>query len=125
MSAGSTASHASRPEACLLIERARCGDAEKLGALLENYRNYLSVLAMTQIDRRLLPRVSPSDVVQETVLRACNKFAQFRGGTEAELLAWLRQILVNNLANFIEKHMRGGPPRYSTRGFDRSPWPVT
>ena len=63
------------------------------------------VLASTQIEHRLQPRVSPSDVVQETMLRAHKNFGQFRGATEAELLAWLRQILVNNLAKFVEQHM--------------------
>jgi RNA polymerase sigma-70 factor, ECF subfamily len=63
------------------------------------------VLASTQIENRLQPRVSPSDVVQETMLRAHKNFAQFRGTTEGELLAWLRQILVNNLAKFVELHV--------------------
>jgi RNA polymerase sigma-70 factor (ECF subfamily) len=63
------------------------------------------VLAATQVEQRLQPRVSPSDVVQETMLRAARNFRQFRGTTEPELLAWLRQILVNNLAKFIEQHV--------------------
>ena len=39
------------------------------------------------------------------MLRAHKYFGQFRGTTEPELLAWLRQILVNNLARFVEQHM--------------------
>ena len=39
------------------------------------------------------------------MLRAHKNFGQFRGTTEQELLAWLRQILVNNLAKFVEQHM--------------------
>ncbi len=88
-----------------LISRARRGHGSSVGALLELYHNYLAVLAATQIERRLQPRVSPSDIVQETMLRAHANFAQFRGGTEGELLAWLRQILVNNLAKFVEQHV--------------------
>src|SRR3954469_25664669 len=88
-----------------LIDRARRGSKSSLGSLLEQYRNYLVVLAATQIEKRLQPRVSPSDVVQETMLRAHKNFAQFRGTTEPELLAWLRQILVNNLAKFVEQHL--------------------
>jgi RNA polymerase sigma-70 factor (ECF subfamily) len=88
-----------------LISRARRGSKSSLGSLLEQYRNYLVVLAATQIERRLQPRVSPSDVVQETMLKAHKNFGQFRGTTEQELLAWLRQILVNNLARFVEQHM--------------------
>lgn len=88
-----------------LLDRARQGSRSSLGSLLQQYRNYLTVLAATQIEKRLQPRVSPSDVVQETMLRAHKNFAQFRGTTEPELLAWLRQILVNNLAKFVEQHM--------------------
>jgi RNA polymerase sigma-70 factor, ECF subfamily len=88
-----------------LISDARRGDKSSIGALLQQYRNYLLVLATTQIENRLQPRVSPSDVVQETMLRAHKNFAQFRGTSEAELLGWLRQILVNNLARFVEQHV--------------------
>jgi RNA polymerase sigma-70 factor (ECF subfamily) len=88
-----------------LIERARHGSASSIGVLLQLYRNYLLVLAATQVEKRLQPRLSPSDVVQETMLRAHANFGQFRGTTEPELIAWLRQILVNNLAKFVEQHV--------------------
>jgi RNA polymerase sigma-70 factor, ECF subfamily len=88
-----------------LIGRARAGSKSSLGSLLQQYRNYLVVLASMQIEKKLQPRVSPSDVVQETMLRAHKNFGQFRGTTEPELLGWLRQILVNNLAKFVEQHM--------------------
>jgi len=101
-SAGSALARSSAQD---LISRARRGSKSSLGSLLQQYRNYLVVLASMQIEKRLQPRVSPSDVVQETMLRAHKNFAQFRGTTEKELLAWLRQILVNNLAKFVEQHM--------------------
>ena len=102
-SSGSNAANASSAKD--LIGRAKRGSKSSLGSLLQQYRNYLVVLASTQIEKRLQPRVSPSDVVQETMLRAHKNFGQFRGTTEPELLAWLRQILVNNLAKFVEQHM--------------------
>src|SRR5262245_37517412 len=88
-----------------LMVRARRGSGTSIGALLQLYRNYLTVLASTQIEPRLRGRLSPSDVVQETMLRAAQNFGQFRGTTEPELIAWLRQILVNNLAKFVEQHL--------------------
>jgi RNA polymerase sigma-70 factor (ECF subfamily) len=93
------------PHVASLIDDARRGDATSIGLLLQLYRNYLTVLATTQIEKRLQPRLSPSDVVQETMLRAHKNFGQFRGTTEQELVAWLRQILVNNLAKFVEQHV--------------------
>ena len=89
-----------------LIEDAREGDAEPLGQLLEFYRNYLTVLATTQLDRRLRRRMNPSDLVQETMLAAHHDFGQFRGRSKRELLAWLRQILINCLHHAIETHLK-------------------
>jgi RNA polymerase sigma-70 factor (ECF subfamily) len=88
-----------------LISDARIGDKSSIGILLERYQNYLKVLASTQIDPRLEPRISPSDVVQETMLRAHKNFGQFRGTTENELMAWLRQILAHRLTNLVEEHI--------------------
>src|SRR5258707_528940 len=89
-----------------LLHRARCGNGAALGQLLELYRNYLKLLARLQIDRQIQGKVGASDVVQETFLEAHRDFAQFRGTTESELVAWLRQILVTNLANLV-RHYRG------------------
>lgn len=86
-----------------LLADARNAGGEGLGSLLELYRNYLLLLARAQADLHLRGRVNPSDVVQETFLRACRDFGQFRGTTEAELLAWLRRILVNELARIVER----------------------
>lgn len=88
-----------------LLSGARRGDRQCLGELLTQYRNYLMLLATTQFQRRLAPRVSPSDIVQETMLRAHRHFAQFQGQSERELLGWLREILVTSLARFVEQHL--------------------
>ena len=78
----------------------------RLGALLDLYRNYLKLLARVQIDRRLGRKVDASDVVQETFLKVHRFFGEFRGQTEAELIAWLRQILATTLAKLV-RHYHG------------------
>ena len=88
-----------------LIADARNGATEHLGPLLDSYGNYLRLLATTQIDEKLRVKVSPSDLVQETMLGAYRDFGQFRGCTERELLAWLRQILINRLHVFVQRHV--------------------
>lgn len=89
-----------------LLAAARASGGEHLGRLLEVYRTYLKLLARTQLSLHLQARVNPSDIVQETFLEAYRDFPQFRGNTEAEFLAWLRRILVNNLARLCERHMQ-------------------
>lgn len=81
------------------------GETSKLGPLLDVYRNYLRILADAQLDRKLRGKVSPSDIVQETMLQAHRDFGQFRGKNERELLGWLRKIHANTLARVIERHV--------------------
>jgi RNA polymerase sigma-70 factor, ECF subfamily len=87
-----------------LLLLARAGQGEALGQLLEIYRGYLTLLARMQINRRLQGKLDPADLVQETFLEAHRDFSQFRGTTEAELVGWLRQILVSNLANLLRRY---------------------
>jgi RNA polymerase sigma-70 factor (ECF subfamily) len=65
----------------------------------ERYRDYLHVLARPRLPNRLHGRLSASDLVHDTILKAHKKRAQFRGQTEAEYRAWLRRILANTLAD--------------------------
>lgn len=88
-----------------LLREVRGGKAELLGPLLDSYRNYLRLLATTQIDGKLQARISASDLVQETMLGAYRDFDQFRGDSERQLLAWLRQILINRLHVFVQKQV--------------------
>jgi RNA polymerase sigma-70 factor (ECF subfamily) len=77
--------------------------AEVLGESLERCREYLHLLARLHLDHRLQGKLDPADVVQQTLMRAHEKRDQFRGRTDAELTAWLRQILVNNLAEAVRR----------------------
>jgi RNA polymerase sigma-70 factor (ECF subfamily) len=88
-----------------LLRQARAGDAEARGRLLEAYRNYLALLARAQVGRRLRGKVDASDLVQEAFLKAHRDFAQFRGATEAELAAWLRQILAARLVDLLRRYL--------------------
>src|SRR5204862_8309955 len=88
-----------------LLSAARTGDGLALGRLLEGYRRYLTLLARLEIDRRLQGKLDPSDLVQETFLEAHRDFAQVRGSGKAEFLAWLRQVLVRNLANQVRRYL--------------------
>jgi RNA polymerase sigma-70 factor (ECF subfamily) len=95
---------ASQPEPSALLRLARSGDDEALGLLLEMYRPYLTLLARVQIGRGLRGKADASDVVQDAFLGAHRDFGQFRGETEREFLAWLRQALASVLANFVRRY---------------------
>jgi RNA polymerase sigma-70 factor (ECF subfamily) len=65
---------------------------------IEDHRDYLLLLVRLQVGSRLRAKLDASDVVQQAILQAHERRAQFRGGTEGELLAWLRAILANAIA---------------------------
>ena len=83
---------------------------------LDDYRGYLHVLARLQLDARLRSKLDPSDVVQQTLLKAHEKLDQFRGQNEPEFATWLRRILTNHLIDAMRR-WRVGPPE---AGIERS-----
>jgi RNA polymerase sigma-70 factor (ECF subfamily) len=88
-----------------MLRLAQAGDGGALGRLFELYRNYLTLLARLQIDRRLQGKVDASDLVQETFLKAHGNFGQFRGRTEGELVSWLRRILATTLVSLVRHYI--------------------
>jgi RNA polymerase sigma-70 factor (ECF subfamily) len=69
--------------------------------VLEPFRNYLRVLAHVHLDARLRGKLDPSDVVQQTLLRACVGVEQLRGREPGVVAAWLRKILARTLADAV------------------------
>lgn len=88
-----------------LLELAKHGDRSALGSLLENYRPYLLVLAQRYLDPRLQGRLDPADVVQVTFLEAQRDLDAFRGEDISSMLAWLRNILRNNINSMHQHHL--------------------
>ncbi len=82
------------------------------------FRDYLMVLARIGLDPRLQRRVSPSDIVQETLLEAHRAQPQFRGQSAGEQAAWMRKILANNLATAVEHHGREKRDRARDRSLE-------
>src|SRR5262245_59488264 len=88
-----------------LMATAQAGDSQALGQLLALYNSYLRLLAQVQIGRRLQGKVDAGDLVQETFLEAHRHFETFRGHTEGEFVAWLRQILAGRLGNLLRRYL--------------------
>jgi RNA polymerase sigma-70 factor (ECF subfamily) len=88
------------PSTEVLLAAARSGQTDAMGRAFEACRNYLLLVAEREMDARLRAKGGASDVVQQTFLEAHKDFGRFQGTSEQELLAWLRKMLLNNVANF-------------------------
>ena len=71
---------------------------------LVSYQPWLMLLARLEIDSCFQGKFDPSDIVQQTMMEAWRGAAQFRGETEPQRLAWLRQILAHVLAHEVRRY---------------------
>lgn len=78
-----------------------------------DFEDALRLMAQLLRELRLQGNPDFSDAGQHTLAKAFEKWDQFRGRSEAELLAWLRQILRNYLADVARANYRrmGGRER--------------
>ena len=87
-----------------LLDAARAGDAAARERILSRYQAWLRILAKIQLNGDFRGKFDASDIAQQTLLEACRDLEQFRGGTESEFLAWLRQILAHVLSHEIRRY---------------------
>ncbi len=82
------------------IIAARDGSPDALGQALESCRLYLLMIAENELSPGIRAKGGASDLVQQTFMEAQRDFNQFAGQTNQEWRAWLRRLLLNNIANF-------------------------
>ena len=80
-----------------ILTDVRKGDLAQTGLLLEVIRPYLLATANAELSGKLQGKVSPSDVVQETLVELHRDFSQFKGEAEDEVRLWVRRVLLNNI----------------------------
>jgi RNA polymerase sigma-70 factor (ECF subfamily) len=95
------------------LTAARAGSSEALGQALEACRLYLLAIADKELATHLRAKGGASDLVQETFVDAQKLFPRFHGHTENELLAWLRELLLHNLADFNRRYLGTGKRKLS------------
>ena len=87
----------------VLLAAARSGDRSAQDALLGTVMRLLRAHAARRLDGRLRARLDPSDVVQLALIEAARDFGAFEGRTQAELRAWLLEILRTSVLDVIKE----------------------
>src|SRR6516164_131502 len=86
-----------------LIDRAIQGDQGAWGVLLARHRDRLRRMVSLRLDRRLQGRVDASDVIQEAMLEASHRLAEYRQNPAMPFFLWLRYLTGQRL---LEQHRR-------------------
>jgi RNA polymerase sigma-70 factor, ECF subfamily len=91
-----------------LLDKARQGDGEALGELLQGFRPYVRMLVHGLRAGRVSSRLDDSDLIQDALLEAHRGFSSFHGRTVAELTAWLRTIVIRSTGRTLRQHLGTG-----------------
>src|SRR5436853_3869317 len=95
------------PDTEQLLDAAARGDGQARGRLLERHRKRLKRMVAVRLDRRLAPRVDPSDVVQETLAEAARRLDEYLRARPMPYYPWLRRLAWVRLDKLRRRHTAG------------------
>ena len=88
-----------------IVVRAREGSSEAINQLFARYGPKLLALIRLRMGPGLRGQMESVDVMQQTVMKAFERFDRFEGSGEATLMAWLAAIAKNEI---LDQHRHGG-----------------
>lgn len=80
------------------------GDAEAVGRLLERHRAALRRMIELRLDRAISRRVDASDVVQDVLIEAHRRLAEYLAERPMPFHLWLRQIAKDRMIDAHRRH---------------------
>ncbi len=89
-----------------LVRLACDGDKSAERRLMGRHRGRLRKMVAVHLDPRLVARVDPSDVVQETLMIAYRKLPGYLQQQPIPFYPWLRQIAWNRLVDLHRRHIK-------------------
>jgi len=95
-----------KPDTEDLLRQSGQGDREARGRLLARHRDRLRKMVAWRLDRRLAPRVDPSDVVQDVLVEADRKLDGYLQDRPLPFYPWLRTLAWERLAALYRRHVR-------------------
>ena len=88
-----------------LLRHAGEGDQLALTALFTRHRERLRRMVLLRLNRRLVGRLDPSDVVQETLLQAARDLPAYLREPPLPFFLWLRHIATQKLVDTHRRHL--------------------
>lgn len=87
-----------------LLAEARQGDSDAVNRLLERHRSALRRMVQMRLDQRVQRRVDVSDVVQDVMVEANRRLADYLGDPPMSFHLWLRQIARDRIIDAHRRH---------------------
>lgn len=94
------------PDTEQLVRLAAAGDSEARRQLLVRHRSRLKRVVAVRLDRRLSSRVDPSDVVQETLVRAAQRLPGYLKDQPLPFYPWIRQLALEQVVHQHRLHLK-------------------
>lgn len=89
-----------------LLVQVEQGDERARSRLLERHRDQLRRMVAVRLDRRLLPRLDPSDIIQEALAEADGKLGDYLRERPIRFYPWLRRLAWEHLVRLQQRHLR-------------------
>jgi RNA polymerase sigma-70 factor (ECF subfamily) len=109
------------PDTDHLLDCSAGGDPNARRNLLDRHRDRLRRMVAVRLDRRLAPRVDPSDVVQEALAEAAERLDEYLAARPLPFFPWLRRIAGEKLIQAHRRHV--GAARRSVAREESPPLP--
>jgi RNA polymerase sigma-70 factor (ECF subfamily) len=92
-------------ETQVLLNGARQGDVDAVNRLMDRHRESLARMVQCRLHRGVERRADASDVVQEALLVASRRLADYLQDPRMPFHAWLRQIALDRLADEYRRQL--------------------
>jgi RNA polymerase sigma-70 factor (ECF subfamily) len=93
------------PDTDELLRRTADGDADARNRLLARHCDRLHQMVAVRLDHRLAARVNPSDVVQDVLVEADRRLAEYLRKRPLPFYPWLRQLVTDRLLDLHRRHL--------------------
>src|SRR6476661_2411990 len=88
-----------------LLGNAREGDAQAIDQLMDRHRESLHRMVACRLNQGVAQRVDASDIVQDALLTASRRLADYLKDPSIPFHAWLRQVTRDRLADAYRREL--------------------